>query len=56
MERKLPQSIKSYIRTEKARIRKEQIDDAKKAELINALYQKFLKANENTGNIQPGDK
>ena len=40
--KKLPKSIRKYIRKEKARIRREVLDLAEQKELINKLYLKFL--------------
>jgi len=56
MERKLPKSIRKYIRKEKARIRREVLDLKKQEELISELYQKFLRQYENKRDIQTGDK
>jgi len=42
---RLPKSIRKYIRKEKARIRREVLDVGKQEELINKLYEKFLKNN-----------
>ncbi len=40
--KKLPKSIRKYIRKEKARIRREVLDLKEQKRLINELYQKFL--------------
>ncbi len=40
MKRKLPKSLRKYIRQEKARIRREVLDIKEQKELINELYQK----------------
>ena len=40
--KKLPKSIRKYIRKEKARIRREVLDIKEQKRLINELYQKFL--------------
>jgi hypothetical protein len=45
MPRKLPKSIRKYIRKEKARIRREVLDLKKQEELIQQLYERFLKNN-----------
>ena len=42
----MPKSIRKHIRQEKARIRREVLDLKKKKELINKLYQGFLKKDE----------
>ncbi|MDP1538512.1 MAG: hypothetical protein Q8M00_00575 [bacterium] len=42
MKKKLPKSIRKYIRKEKARIRREVLDFKKQEELINQLYKRFL--------------
>ena len=47
MSKKLPKSLRKFIRREKARIRRETLDLKKQKELINELYQKFLNQNEN---------
>lgn len=53
MERKrLPSSIRKFIRTEKARIRREFSGFEKQKELIDKLRQNFIKKDENKGNIQ----
>ncbi len=41
--KKLPKSIRKYIRKEKARIRREVLDLAEQKRLIDELYKKFLK-------------
>jgi len=41
MERKLPKSIRKYIRFEKSRIRREFLDIKKQKEEIDKIYQKF---------------
>lgn len=47
----MPKSLRKYIRSEKARIRREVLDLNKQKELINNLYPKTLKKDENTGNL-----
>jgi len=42
VKKKLPKSIRKFIRQEKARIRREVLDIAKQRELIAQLYSKFL--------------
>ena len=42
-EKRLPRSLRKYIRREKARIRREVLNLEKQKELINRLYKKFLK-------------
>lgn len=42
-KKRLPRSQRKHIRQEKARIRREVLDLKKQQELINQLYQKFLK-------------
>jgi hypothetical protein len=57
MERKkMPKSIRKFIRQEKARIRWEILDTKKQEELVSQLYQRFPKKNENKRNLQPGNK
>jgi hypothetical protein len=41
--RRLPKSIRKYIRREKSRIRREVLNLKKQEELINELYKRFLK-------------
>ena len=43
MAKKLPKSIRKYIRKEKARIRREVLDIKEQERLISELYKKFLK-------------
>ena len=54
--KKMPRSIRKFIRQEKARIRREVLDIKKQKELINQLYQRFLKKDENKRNLQLGNK
>ena len=42
-KRKLPKSIRKFIRKEKARIRREVLNIKEQKELINELHPKFLK-------------
>lgn len=56
MEKKIPKSIRKYIRKEKARIRREVLDLEEQEKLINQLYQKFFKQYEDTGNFQHSNK
>ncbi len=42
-QKKLPKSLRKFIRREKARIRRSVLSLKKQEELINELYQKFLK-------------
>jgi hypothetical protein len=41
MKKRLPKSIRKYVRKEKARIRREVLDIEKQRQLINELYKKF---------------
>jgi hypothetical protein len=44
MKRKrMPKSLRKYIRREKARIRREVLDIKEQEKLINGLYKKFFK-------------
>jgi len=45
MKKKLPKSVRKYIRKEKARIRREVLDIKEQEKLIDQLYEKFLKKN-----------
>jgi len=45
MRKKLPKSLRKYIRREKARIRRDFYDFSKQRELTAALYEKFLGGN-----------
>lgn len=42
MKKKLPKSLRKYIRREKARIRREVFDIEEQERLINELYKKLL--------------
>lgn len=42
MKKKLPKSVRKYIRREKARIRREVLDLNEQEKLINQLYERFL--------------
>ena len=44
-KKKLPKSLRKFIRKEKARIRREVLDLKEQEKLINELYQKFTKQN-----------
>lgn len=55
-KKRLPGSLRKFIRQEKARIRREVLDIKKQEELINELYQKLLKKDENKRNLQPSNK
>ena len=43
MEKRLPKSIRKYIRKEKARIRKQVFSIEEQEKLIDNLYKRFLK-------------
>ncbi len=43
MAKKLPKSLRKFIRKEKARIRRGVLDIKEQENLINELYQKILK-------------
>jgi hypothetical protein len=45
MKKKLPKSLRKFIRREKARIRREVLDTKKQKELIRELHQKFISKN-----------
>lgn len=45
--KKLPKSLRKYIRQEKARIRREVLDLKKQEELIQELYQKIYENKRN---------
>ncbi len=49
MKRNMPNSLRKFVRKEKARIRREFLDYKKQEELIEELYKKLT--NENTRNI-----
>jgi len=49
MKRKrLPRSLRKFIRKEKARIRREVLDSKEQERLINELYQKFFRIPDKT--------
>jgi len=51
MKKKLPRSIRKFIRREKARIRREILDIKKQEELIEEIYKKYdHQGNPKTGN------
>jgi len=50
MEKRLPKSVKKYIRREKARIRRQFFNIKEQEELIEQLYQKFFKSNVSKNN------
>lgn len=45
MKKKLPKSLRKFIRREKSRIRREVLDTKKQEELIRELHQKFVSKN-----------
>lgn len=51
MKRKLSKGLRKFIRKEKARIRREVLDTKEQKRLIDELYKKFLKQDENKRNI-----
>lgn len=55
-KKKMPKSIRKHIRKEKARIRREVLDLKNQKELIDKLYQRFSKKDENRGDIQSSNK
>lgn len=46
-KKKMPKSIRKFIRKEKARIRREVLDIKKQEELITELYKRLSKKDEN---------
>ncbi len=55
-KKKLPKSIRKYIRLEKARIRREILDLKEQERLIQELYKKFFKNYENKRNLSTSNK
>jgi len=51
VKKKLPKSLRKFIRLEKARIRREVLSVKEQEKLINELYQKLFKQDENTRNL-----
>ncbi len=41
MKKRLPKSVRKFIRREKARLRREILDSKKQKELIKQIYQRF---------------
>ena len=56
MTRRLPKSLRKYIRKEKARIRREVLNLKEQEKLINEIYQKFIKSYENKRDLQPSNR
>ena len=61
MKKRLPKSIRKYIRKEKARIHRDVLDVKEQKKLINELYQKISKNNkikkdENKTDLQSGSE
>jgi len=56
MFKKLPKSLRKFIRKEKAWIRREVLDIKKQKELINKLYQGLVKKDEAKRNLQLSGK
>ncbi|RLC34389.1 MAG: hypothetical protein DRZ76_02760 [Candidatus Nealsonbacteria bacterium] len=53
--RKLPRSIRKFIRKEKARIRREVLDLQEQKKLIDELYQRFLPKTKNSVKVNHYD-
>ena len=45
MKKKLPKSMRKFIRREKARIRREVLDLKEQERLVKEIYQRFTKQN-----------
>lgn len=56
MKNKFPKSIRKYIRSEKARIRREVFDFKKQTELINELYLRLLEKKKPKTKEEPKEK
>lgn len=61
MKKKLPKSLRKYIRREKARIHRDVLDMREQKKLIDELYQKISKNNkikkdENKTDLQSGSR
>lgn len=54
-EKRLPKSIRKYIRLEKARIRRQFLDSKEQEKLISELYKNISKKHENKRNIPTSD-
>jgi len=60
--KRMPKSLRKYIRQEKARIRREVLDVKEQERLIQELYQKIFEKlktkekHENSRNLQPSHK
>lgn len=55
-EKRLPKSIRKFIRFQKARIRREILDLKEQKKLISQLYEKILKQYENRRNFPISNK
>ncbi len=53
---RLAKSQRKFIRREKSRIRREVLDLKKQRELINELYAKLIKKNDDKPNLQSSHK
>lgn len=56
IRKRLPKSLRKFIRQEKARIRRGVLDLQEQEKQIQELYQKFLKNNDHTRDLQPRNK
>ena len=56
MKKKLPKSLRKYIRLEKARIRRQVFNSKEQEKLINNLYQSIFKQYANKRNISISNK
>jgi len=50
-KKKIPKSLRKFIRLEKSRIRREVLDIKEQKRLISELYQKISKKDENKRNL-----
>ncbi len=56
MTSRLPQSLRKFIRREKARIRRQFSDVKERERLIDEIHQRFNKSYENKRDLQLSDK
>lgn len=56
MKRKMPRSIRKYIRKEKARIRRDVLNINEQKDKINKLYTNLSKQNDDKRNLQASNK
>jgi len=56
MRKRLSKSVRKFIRSEKAKIRRRGLNLEEREKLVGVLYQGFLKTHEGARDLQPSNK